>query len=245
MASVPDLVSLAVNAPDTPSPLTPACPGLPGLHLPHRPVNPTRSSPRPSHHSRLCPQHATQWGLWHHDPEGRVWTCGAEGGVCEGPLPVDVAGTALQAPLRFGEHVLGWPYSCTWVGGWSQSTLAQAQAGGSSRRRGQARAGRRVRLALSRLFRPSSWAQCCDSSSHVWTCLGHEVPRCVVKPQPCVVCACVCMHQCACVCVCAGRSSANPLNGTVHGWRKGVELSAWPSEPGQGSPAAAGLGPQP
>lgn len=161
--SVSDLVSLAVNTLEAPSPPTPALPGLPGRHLPRRPANPTRSSPRPSRHSRLCPHHATQWGLWLHDPEGRVWTRGAEDGVRGGPLPVDVARTAPQAPLRFGEQC--------WAGlirapGWGVSehpqrplqpvSLPQARAGGSSRRRGQARAGRRVRLALSWLFRPSS-----------------------------------------------------------------------------------------
>ena len=125
--------------------------------------------PRHPATTHLCPHHATQRGLWLHDPEGRVWTSEAEDGVCgEGPFPVDVAGTAPRAPLCFGEHVLDWPYSCTCVGGRGRGLRApsaplqpvsvpQAQGGGNSRRRGAGKGGRRARLALSRLFRPSSW----------------------------------------------------------------------------------------
>ena len=184
MASVPDLVSLAVNAPGAPSPPTPARPGLPGLHPAADPSTPPGPPRDPATTLASAPNTPHSGGSGITTPRAGFGRTGRRT-VCEGPLPEDVAGTAPQAPLCFGEHVLGWPYSCTSVGG-SQSTLsvpfspvsvAQARAGGSSRRG-------RVRLAPSRLFRPSSWAQCCDGSSHVWTCLGHEVPRCVVKPQP-------------------------------------------------------------
>lgn len=152
--------------------------------------------------------------------------------VCGGPLPVDVAGTAPQAPLCFGEHVLGWPYSCTSVGG-SQSTLSVPFSLSLSPRPGQGAApggGKQEQVGGRGWHRAGSsgpppgpsavtvplvcglvWVTRCPD---VWLSLS---PECA-----CVVCACVCMCQCVCACVCAGRSPANPLNRTVHGWRKGV-----------------------
>lgn len=231
--SVSDLVSLAVNTLEAPSPPTPALPGLPGRHLPRRPANPTRSSPRPSRHSRLCPHHATQWGLWLHNPEGRVWTRGAEDGVRGGPLPVDVARTAPQAPLRFGEQVLGWPHSCTWVGGLRAPSASpsaclsppgpgrgQLQEEGASKSRSAGEAG--TEPALRTLLPGPSAATVPLMCGLVWVARCPEVWLSLSPECACVVCACVCVRQCVCACVCAGRSSANPLSRTVHGWRKGV-----------------------
>lgn len=139
-----------------------------------------------------------------------------------------------------------------WEGRGSQSTLSTPSAclsppgpgRGQPRRRGKQ--GRSVGEAgTESALQASSWAQGCDSSSYVWTCLRYRVPGCVwlsLSPECACVCAYVCVSQCVCVCVC-GEESLQPTerNRTRVEGRRRRRLGL--SEPGQVL-SCAGLGPQ-